>query len=258
MEERIDNELHRVWSRAKAVITKERTELDLEKYNDFLASIFCPGPFCYFVIDFYDMSIVQHSDNIRSIIAIDGDITLDNIIATNHPDDLRFIAEAERAYIDFLYNNIGREKVLKYKLNRCFRAKHPSGEYRMICHQGIILTVDVNGGFGKALNIFTDISHLTSTNNYRISIIGLGGEPSFQNIDIGYRHASSNTVTDSFSSREKDIIRMIRDGLHSKEIAAQLNISLHTVNTHRKNILSKSKSKSMSNLIARCTEEGIL
>lgn len=41
------------------------------------------------------------------------------------------------------------------------------------------------------------------------------------------------------SNREKEILRLIRQGFLSKEIAYQLGVSIYTVNNHRKNILSK-------------------
>ena len=41
------------------------------------------------------------------------------------------------------------------------------------------------------------------------------------------------------SEREKEILRCIRKGLSSKEIAATLYISVNTVNRHRQNILGK-------------------
>ena len=41
------------------------------------------------------------------------------------------------------------------------------------------------------------------------------------------------------SSREKEILLLIKKGLLRKEIADTLHISIHTVNTHRQNILQK-------------------
>jgi DNA-binding NarL/FixJ family response regulator len=43
----------------------------------------------------------------------------------------------------------------------------------------------------------------------------------------------------SISERENEIIRLIVEGNSNKEIADKLFLSLHTVNTHRKNIMNK-------------------
>lgn len=41
------------------------------------------------------------------------------------------------------------------------------------------------------------------------------------------------------TQREKEILRLIQQGKPSKQIASQLNISIHTVNRHRQNIIGK-------------------
>ncbi|MGW8121047.1 response regulator transcription factor [Roseivirga echinicomitans] len=58
------------------------------------------------------------------------------------------------------------------------------------------------------------------------------------------------------SEREKDVVRLIASGNSSTEIADMLNISIHTVNSHRKNILKKLKLKSPTELIIFAAEQG--
>jgi DNA-binding CsgD family transcriptional regulator len=60
------------------------------------------------------------------------------------------------------------------------------------------------------------------------------------------------------SHREFDIIRMIEAGLSSKEIADKLFLSIHTVNTHRSNILEKTDKSQISDLIYEFKEKGLL
>ena len=50
------------------------------------------------------------------------------------------------------------------------------------------------------------------------------------------------------SERETDVLVLVAKGLSSKEIADQLNISIHTVNSHRKNITHKTGIKSVAGL----------
>jgi DNA-binding NarL/FixJ family response regulator len=54
-----------------------------------------------------------------------------------------------------------------------------------------------------------------------------------------------NTLTE----REMQIINLIKEGLSSKEIANNLNISLKTVEVHRHNILKKLKLKNSASLV---------
>lgn len=51
------------------------------------------------------------------------------------------------------------------------------------------------------------------------------------------------------SKREIEILKWVAEGLSSKEIADKLFISVHTVNTHRKNMLARTNSKNSSDLI---------
>lgn len=60
------------------------------------------------------------------------------------------------------------------------------------------------------------------------------------------------TPADDFelSEREKEVLILVAKGLSSKEIADKLCLSIHTVNSHRKNISQKTGIKSMAGLAA--------
>ena len=51
------------------------------------------------------------------------------------------------------------------------------------------------------------------------------------------------------STREKEVLKLIADGLTNPQIAAQLFISLHTVDSHRKNLLTKFEVGNTASLI---------
>ena len=63
---------------------------------------------------------------------------------------------------------------------------------------------------------------------------------------VSVSQASSGTI--GLSRRETDILVAVAKGLTNKEISEQLNISVHTVITHRKNITRKTNIKSVSGL----------
>jgi DNA-binding NarL/FixJ family response regulator len=58
------------------------------------------------------------------------------------------------------------------------------------------------------------------------------------------------------SDREMEIVKLIAKGKSSAEIARHLIISVHTVNSHRKNILKKLGLKSPTELIIYAAEQG--
>ena len=55
---------------------------------------------------------------------------------------------------------------------------------------------------------------------------------------------------------EIEIVKLIADGMTTKEIAAKRNISYHTVNTHRKNIFRKVEVSNTSELIIHAIKAG--
>jgi two-component system nitrate/nitrite response regulator NarL len=58
------------------------------------------------------------------------------------------------------------------------------------------------------------------------------------------------------SSREKEILLLIIKECTSSEIARKLELSVRTVETHRKNISRKTASHSLIGLIKYCIREG--
>ncbi len=60
------------------------------------------------------------------------------------------------------------------------------------------------------------------------------------------------------SPREIEIVRLVASGLIAKEIAGKLNLSTHTVYTHRKNIMRKLKIGTTSELVLYAVNEGLL
>jgi DNA-binding CsgD family transcriptional regulator len=61
---------------------------------------------------------------------------------------------------------------------------------------------------------------------------------------------SSTNLLDGISKRERDIVRLLVIVKTSEEIADNLNISKHTVDTHRRNILKKLNVSSTAELTA--------
>ena len=55
-----------------------------------------------------------------------------------------------------------------------------------------------------------------------------------------------------------DIVRLLAKGMASKQIAATLYISKHTVDTHRRNLLKKTNTKNTLELTAACIREGVI
>ena len=62
----------------------------------------------------------------------------------------------------------------------------------------------------------------------------------------------------ALTKRETDVLKLIVAGNINKEIAAKLNVNLSTIITHRKNIMAKLKTKSVSSLTIYAVTHGLV
>lgn len=67
----------------------------------------------------------------------------------------------------------------------------------------------------------------------------------------------NQTLLKCISKREKEIIKLIANGNNTEEISKILNLSEHTINTHRKNILKKLELHNSTALVNFAVENGL-
>lgn len=60
------------------------------------------------------------------------------------------------------------------------------------------------------------------------------------------------------TSREQEVLEHIANGLANKAIAKKLNISSHTVDSHRKNLLRKLQAINAADLIRLASDKGLI
>lgn len=248
-----------VWETRAEMLAKHRTELAGFQLDELMGQIFSNGPGYHYVFDLFDLSFLYISPHVERHHALNLDsITFQDILDQIHPDDMAFVARAEATAFRLVREQIGIEKVTRYKVSYCFRFKVRDGSYRLFNHQAIILTTDDEGRMGKSLNVHTDISHLGAENNYRLSLIGMKGEPSYLNIEVDESADTPKASVPVFSPREVSVIRLISRGLTSAEIAQELALSEFTVKNHRKRILKKAGCQNMGQLFGSCIVEGLI
>jgi two-component system response regulator NreC len=74
--------------------------------------------------------------------------------------------------------------------------------------------------------------------------------------EIKFRGAADSY--DLLTSREREILQLLVEGKSNKDIATLLHLSLHTVETHRKNLQSKLNVHSFPELILYAVRKGLL
>ncbi len=75
------------------------------------------------------------------------------------------------------------------------------------------------------------------------------------------RKLARSGAEDSFdllSTREREILQLVAEGNSSKEVANLLNLSVHTVETHRSNLMQKLHLRGMPELILYAVRKGLI
>ena len=80
-------------------------------------------------------------------------------------------------------------------------------------------------------------------------------------VDDYVREMRSRGVEDSYellTAREREILHLLAEGKSNKDIAALLNLSLFTVETHRRNLQEKLNLHSLAELILYAVRKGVI
>ena len=106
-------------------------------------------------------------------------------------------------------------------------------------HPNVVIIALVSSCLDHAM--LTPYNGIIEINDTRSKIISKMNE-------FAQSEATKNTDDVELSKRETDVLVAVAKGMMNKEIADQMNISIHTVISHRKNITRKTGIKSVSGL----------
>ena len=233
------------------------TIVDQSKLNHFIGSIFCPGPYYFFIFDFSTLGFVNIHESAADILGVPSEqLTPEQILQRVHPDDFPFVQAAEGLAYKFMFSMLSAEQIPKYKVSYSYRMKDASGTYKVFLHQAIALTMEGEEKIGQVFGSESDISHLTQAPTYKISFIGLDGEPSYFNIDV--QSPDFRKSDQLFSEREIEVMVYLAEGFSTEQIAGELGISPNTVRTHRQNMIKKSGCNNTPQLISYSIRNGVI
>ena len=227
-------------------------KLELEVYKK-LWNFFLIGDSYYFVINHNSLTFDLMSMEVEAVLGYaSSELDFSFMTELIHPDDKPWFITYGYKTIEF-FSALPIDKLMKYKLRYDVRYRKKNGEYARMLYQGIMIEHDENGRLLRSLAINTDITYLKQEGKPVLSFIGMDGEPSY--IDVGADSTFSES-NDKLSRREKDILKLLIEGKPSKEIGSLLNISKHTVDTHRKNMLHRNNLSSTGELVGKAIRHG--
>ena len=245
-------EANNIWKKAPSETSVGQLHVELELYKKLL-NFFQVGDQFYFVFNLVSIQLDMVSNDVYNVLGYQpSELNIELLLNQVHPDDRPWFLNHENKARDFLAE-LPVDKLTKYKMRHDFRVRKKDGSYVRLLSQAMVFEHDENGLIMRTLGVFTDITHLKPEGKPMLSFIGLEGEPSYIDVDV----KEVFTVSKEYlSKREKQILLLIIEGKLSKEISEILHISKQTVDSHRNNMLAKTKLKNTSELIAKAIKQG--
>ena len=191
-----------------------------QQYLPYIKILEQAGSFAVFLSDRFG-----HYYYVTEYIEASQEIDIEKLV---HPDDWEVVRRIDKKVWEFL-NTLPEEEKLTYKYIYELRVLE-RGKYVRMIYQMRILAFKEDNFLG-------------------MGIIALAPE---QSANTSVRFQIKNCLTDEIvpfaiesatdallTPREREVLALAKEGMFSKEISEKLNISVHTVNRHRQNILEK-------------------
>jgi len=229
----------------KNINTADPLMLDLEdmmeKSNQF-----------FYVADLLQIQILYTSQRSKDMMGIDPEVLNPyHFFQATHPDDISRLSLG-RAQLFKMANELFLAQEGTAILSTNFRIRNAEGAYSNILVQLYLFYTEIPYKTVFTVKVHTNIDWFKKFfHGYHYY---LGSDHHF----FRYPDESLLLTGNLLSDRELEIIRLIEKGMNSENIADHLFISLHTVNTHRKNILRKTNKTNISDVIYDLLENGVI
>ena len=170
-----------------------------------------------------------------------------------HPDDLLIAFEAGYYFLKMMMK-IDEKHLGHFKLVNEFRIRKPDDGWMRMTEQHQILETDPRGNIWLSLSI-ADVSPDQNIHDPMKS--RLVDQKTGEVFTLPWHNGRPIPFLE-LTNREKEILHRISEGHISKQIADELYISVHTVNTHRQNIIEKMNVTNTAEAIRLASRMGIL
>ena len=253
------------WRKEYSSKIETSSKYDVPGHFKKMAALMAPGNSYYYIANFHTLQLELISNSVSRFTGKEPEeVDMNLLLSLALPEEIEDIHLKEQVITDFFLNYLEPEKILNYKVAYTYRYRDHRGEERVMLQQATVLSLNEEGRFVHVFSIHSDITHLTSSSAKDVSFINIEGGESYYNIDTSKGKFDKEKLNEKkklqnlLSDREIEIIKEIALGYSADEISARLNISAHTVKTHKKNILRKTNSRNSAQLVSVCLAEGII
>ncbi len=214
-----------------------------------------------FLCDIPSKSYLMVSENCKSILGITpadfikGGITTGIGLFPSH--QVNTIANKILPMMFEHFDKLGKKNQSKdIRASYSTLVKCKDNSYRWFLHQVTVVETDALGAPVKALKLLTDIDELKISDHMDF-YLSVRDPNNFFKVFFSEKYYSENPKI-MLSNREIEVLQLISQGLSTKEVAEQLNISENTVSNHRKNMLHRSKVTSTGELVKEAYSCGLI
>jgi len=192
----------------------------VQEYLPYIKILEQAGSFAVFLSDRFG-----HYYYVTEYIEASQEIDIEKLV---HPDDWEVVRRIDKKVWELL-DTLPEEEKLTYKYIYEMRVLDRGKYVRMIYQMRILAFKDDNFLGMGIIDIAPEQSANTSV---RFQIKNCLTD---EIVPFAIESATDTLLT----PREREVLALAKEGMFSKEISEKLNISIHTVNRHRQNILEK-------------------
>ena len=190
--------------------------------------------------------MVNEKDQFELSGVVEGADEVMKSVLQEHPDVLLMDYEGDDPVLKSLLNQVVQSKATNVLV---ITNEDKREHIKPLLDMGIKGIVTKQCSQSEILNAIESVSKNTRFYCNRILDVLLENEEETKEVDC--------EPTD-LSPREFEVLQLITKGHKTVQIADELNVSVHTINSHRKNILKKLNLKSPTELIVYAMETGLV
>lgn len=238
---------------------KNKQSLGINNFEDFFnkqindASNYATGPYFWFIGNNNEMKIVAASKNINELTPHSHQ-TWSNasafFFAENlHEEDRFYVLSAISLAVNKI-EELPKKRQSDFRVNIYARMLDSRNDYRWVLIQMPKLHIDNKTQSNCAIIMVTDLSNIVFDKKPVLMTI----TDRINNQNMYYSIAENemklvNIDLPNITKREQEILKLMAKGLNSPEISSKLFLSYHTVENHKRNLRTKTNTKTSVELM---------
>jgi len=212
------------------------------------------GKYFWFIADTTSGNVNDTGGMLEKILPIKKDELVKQspelLFKSSHPDDITRMFAFTNYWVNF-FLSLPPERRRDVHPTIYIRMLNPEQQYKWVMVQYVDNVIDAEGKIAYGLTLVTDISHIKKEGVAMMSILD-SYEESCQHFFCadGNMLPDTDSILPNISVRELEVLKHLAIGYSSKQIAAELNIAIKTIDNHRQSLLRKTNTKSTGELVA--------